>query len=41
MSFEKIHEKIKYKSFGKVTIGDRRNKMLDEAKNVILDKTNA
>ena len=31
--FEKIHEKIKYKSFGKVTSNSKRNKMHDPKNN--------
>ena len=39
--FEKVHDKIKYKAFGKVTISDRKNNKYDEEKTVTSNKTNA
>ena len=39
--FEKVHDKIKYKAFGKVTISDRKNNKYDEEKAVTSNKTNA
>ena len=41
LKFEKIHDKMKYKAFGKVTISDTKNKKYDEEENVIFKKTHA
>ena len=41
MKFEKIHDKIKHKSFGKVTISDRKRTIHTEEKNAISQEAKA